>query len=236
MSRSHGCITLESDTAHDPLVAGIISDGYVLQAAIVPHGDVASLPTESAANVRLTELGEQEVQYLLRLRFGQALNLRGKHGVYEEALAPSFGMNADNGVEVRGEQILRLLVLHRRLGIVKASAGYSRGIERNSCSVDSSQAIEEAAEFRRESIVCAVGAREHRVVSNWWHLNSMKNGTQAGLRHVGVVGVPVLTEVGGSASLAHNLQNIRMRVEPLDDRMAIKLSKSFCKGNLLAWA
>mmetsp|Transcript_13211 Transcript_13211/g.25292 ORF Transcript_13211/g.25292 Transcript_13211/m.25292 type:complete len:266 (+) Transcript_13211:439-1236(+) len=145
-------------------------------------------------------------------------------------------MGADHGMKTCGEQVLRLLVFDGGLGVVETSARNCRRIERNSRSVHGAEVVKKAAEFGREAIVSAIRTREHGVIADRGHLNSVQDGAKAGLSHVRVVRMPGLAKVGWCASLAHDLDHVGMRVEAFDDRVTIDFSEAFCQSDLLVWA
>mmetsp|Transcript_3488 Transcript_3488/g.6944 ORF Transcript_3488/g.6944 Transcript_3488/m.6944 type:complete len:306 (+) Transcript_3488:584-1501(+) len=145
-------------------------------------------------------------------------------------------MSANHRMEAGGKQILRLLVFNGGLGVIKASARNGRRVECNSRSVHSTETVKKATEFGGEAIVRTIRTREHSVIANGGHFNSVQDGAKAGLSHVRVVRMPGLPKIGWCASFTHDLDHVRVGIQTLDNRVTIDFSEALCQRNLFVRA
>src|SRR5262249_24990007 len=83
---------------HDPAESVVIVDGVVLGAAIVPEGEGAGLPAETAGELGTDLMREQVIEKRLALLHGPALEMAGMGGVDVERLHAGLGVRADHGV------------------------------------------------------------------------------------------------------------------------------------------
>src|SRR5262245_58281726 len=83
---------------HDPPEPVVIVDGVVLSAAIVPEGEGARLPAETAGELGTDLMREQVIEKRLALLHGPALEMGGVGGVDVERLPARLGVRADHGV------------------------------------------------------------------------------------------------------------------------------------------
>src|SRR6516165_4761675 len=83
---------------HDPAESVVIVDGVVLGAAIVPEGEGARLPAETAGELGTDLMREQVFEKRLALLNCPALEMGGMGGVDVERLPARLGVRADHGV------------------------------------------------------------------------------------------------------------------------------------------
>mmetsp|Transcript_1103 Transcript_1103/g.2530 ORF Transcript_1103/g.2530 Transcript_1103/m.2530 type:complete len:207 (+) Transcript_1103:271-891(+) len=199
-----GFVPLQRNATHDSTMARVIANSDVLEAAIVPHRHIATFPTVPTGQMWLTDLTVKIVQNRLRLGLRHPLDTWSEHRVYEQCLSPRLRVSAHHRVHTLGLKFLRFHVFHFRFWILEGSSTYSCGVESNTCRMYSLQSIQNVLHLWRQIFVGPISARKHCVVSDRRHFHSVKDRSQAWLRHVRIVRMPRFTEVGGGSCLAYD--------------------------------
>src|SRR3569832_1231338 len=110
--RSARPIAGEGDAMHDAALSMIIVDRVVLGRAIVPEGERARRPAETAGEFRPHLMMEEEIAQRRALRLAHVLEANGMRDVDVKRLAPCFRVHADNGM-LGGELLARPLAQAR---------------------------------------------------------------------------------------------------------------------------
>lgn len=79
-----GCFTGKRDAHHLAAVSEVIIDGVMLNAAVVPHGEGALLPPNSACEVDSPAMGKEKFKNWFRFVVVKASNSDGVDLIHEE--------------------------------------------------------------------------------------------------------------------------------------------------------
>src|SRR6516165_10792784 len=96
--RSLRQVARQGHPMHDPAESVVIVDGVVLGAAVVPEGEGARLPAETAGELGTDLMREQVIEKGLALLHGPALEMSGVSGVDLERPPARLGVRADHRV------------------------------------------------------------------------------------------------------------------------------------------
>jgi len=83
---------------HSARVAGVVGDGVVAGAAVVPHHQRIGLPADAAGEFGALDVGHQEIEYGLAFIRGEAVEALDLIAD-EQAFASRFRMRADERVD-----------------------------------------------------------------------------------------------------------------------------------------
>src|SRR3984893_15061720 len=91
-------VAVDGDAMHDSLLAMVIVDGVVLDAAIVPERDRVRTPAESAGELRTRRVAIEVIEEGCALRFGHVRKANGECAVDKQRLAAGLRVGSNDRV------------------------------------------------------------------------------------------------------------------------------------------
>src|SRR5690242_13058779 len=106
-------VTVDGDAMHDPLLAVVIVDRVMLDAAIVPECDCVRAPSEAAGEFRLCRMAIEEIEQRRALLLGHTGKADREVVIDVKRLAAGLGMGAHDRVLDLSLGLVTEVDLHR---------------------------------------------------------------------------------------------------------------------------
>src|SRR5687767_1276580 len=216
----------EREPVQEPTMTGVVVDGVVLRAAVVPEGDRARAPPKPAGELRSRLVAEEIVEQWRAFLLGHAVEAHGVGDVHVERPPARLRMAADDGM--RGHVVLLPLagaVLH---AVLAGAAGIRLGR-----AIDGQQPFEHRLQTVGQRLVRQVHVGEERVAAIRRDLAGDQHARHRWHVEVGGIGVPHAAEVHALVLELQHGNDLRILRQSLHEGILDRLTEAAPEGEEL---
>src|ERR1700730_2374522 len=224
-------VAVDGDAMHDSLLAMVIVDGVVLDAAIVPERDRVRTPAEPAGELRARRMAIEIIEEGRALRLGHVRKTNGECPVDKQRLAAGLGMASYDRVLDLSLGGVAAPNFHRALALGEIvrprTVGATRAMHRGQISEHPLHAL-------GQRVVGQVHVGEQRIAAEGGNFASIEDRAQRRLFEIGHVRVPGAAKVAaGFVLLFPDLEDFRVIRHCGNKVMDVEIAKTAAECQML---